>query len=130
MNKYWTISFWILLAGWATGAALVMARVRGGFFTNYLSDLTFPAWCYIYFRGLWRKDGRLPRLALAGDWFGITPERASISIMLFGIVTEVMTFLWPSGIITATFDPFDILAYAVGIFVCYYFDKREQAKVL
>ena len=102
-----------------------MARVKGGFLTNYLSDLTFPAWFYIYIRGLSVDDNRLPRLLIFKDWCGTTPQRALISILVVGIISEAKTFYWPTGIITGTFDFMDILAYTVGLLICYYFDTRE-----
>ncbi|MDP3399259.1 MAG: hypothetical protein Q8S23_08960 [Bacteroidales bacterium] len=125
MNKYWTSFYWILLAGWITGAALFMARVKGGFLTNYLSDVTFPAWFYIHIRGLWTKDRKMPKLFVFGQFFGISPERALIAIFFVGIISEFKTLFWPSGIITGTFDPFDILSYSIGLLCCYYFDKKE-----
>jgi hypothetical protein len=127
-KPFWKISFWILLAGWIVGAGLNMARVHGGFLTNYLSDVAFPPWFYIYTRGLWQEDKKLPRLAIVGDWFGRTPERAFFSILLVGTFTEVKTYYWPTGIITGTFDPLDILAYCVGLTIFYYLDKRGMTR--
>lgn len=110
---------------WVTGATLFMARIRGGFLTNYLSDLAFPAWFYIYVRGLSTTDGKLPRLLIFKEWFGVKPGRAIASILVVGIITEVKTFYWPTGIITGTFDYWDIVAYTIGLLVCYYFDLRQ-----
>lgn len=125
----WTIAYWILLISWVTGAALFMARVKGGFFTNYLSDLTFPAWFYIHIRGLAASDNKLPHLLIFKDWFGATPTRALISILLVGSISEVKTLYWPTGVISGTFDYLDILAYALGLLLCYYFDtKNNQSK--
>ena len=124
-ERYWLVAYWTLLISWITGATLFMARINGGFLTNYLSDLTFPAWFYIYIRGLSNVDGRLPSLFIFRDWFGLTPERAISSILLIGIVSEIKTLYWPTGIITGTFDYFDIVAYGVGLLLCYYFDKRH-----
>lgn len=124
-KKSWTIAYWILLISWMTGAALFMARVKGGFLTNYLSDLTFPAWFYIYIRGISTTDNRLPRLLVFKDWFGFSPKRAFISILIVGIISEVKTFYWPTGVITGTFDYLDIVAYALGLLVCYYFDLSQ-----
>ncbi|MCB0278050.1 MAG: hypothetical protein KDD94_01005 [Calditrichaeota bacterium] len=118
--------YWLLFCGWVLGAALFMARVNGGFFTNWLSDLTFPAWFYIHIRGLETSDRRKARLLIVGDWFGRSPERALVSIFLVGIVSEVMTYFWPTGIIHGRFDLLDILAYVVGLIVCYYFDKKNE----
>ena len=125
-RKSWTIAYWILLVCWVTGASLFMARVKGGFMTNYLSDLTFPAWFYIYIRGLSNNDNRLPKLLIFSDWFGLSPQRALISILTVGVISEVQTFYWPKGIITGTFDYLDIIAYAIGLLICYYFDRRKS----
>ncbi len=124
-KKTWTILYWILLICWVTGAALSMARVKGGFLTNYLSDLTFPAWFYIVIRGLSTKDDILPKLLVFKDWFGVTPQRALISILVVGIISEFKTFYWPAGVLAGTFDYLDIVAYALGLLVCYYFDLRQ-----
>jgi hypothetical protein len=124
-EKYWKIAYWILLISWVTGAVLFMARIKGGFLTNYLSDLTFPAWFHIHIRGLSTKDGQLPNILIFKDWFGVTPNRSIISILIVGIISELKTYYWPTGIITGTFDYLDIAAYALGLLVCYYFDLRQ-----
>ena len=127
-RAYWSIAYWILLIGWILGAGLFMARFRGGFFTNYLADLTFPPWYYIYLRGHSSKTGDIPSLILFGKWFGQSPERAAISIFIVGVVSELKTLYWPNGFISGTFDSLDILAYAIGLLVCYYFDKLPLAR--
>lgn len=127
-NKYWTIVFWVLLVCWVTGALLFMARVKGGFLTNYLSDLTFPAWFYIYIRGLTAKEHRRPKLIFFHDWFGAKPLRALVSILAVGILSEVKTYYWPEGIISGTFDGLDVLAYAVGLLFCFCFDARNARR--
>jgi hypothetical protein len=120
---YWITTYWTLFLCWLTGAILVMNHFRAGFFTNYLADLTFPAWFYIFIRGLTKNNQILPRLLLVSDWFGKTPERTSISIFVVGTIAELKTIFWPHGILSGTFDPLDILAYAAGLSVCYFFDK-------
>ena len=105
-----------------------MARVNGGFLTNYLSDLTFPPWFYIYIRGLWNNENRIPKLVLFGDWFGLSPERASVSIFLVGAIAEIMTKYWPNRPIVGTYDTLDILFYAVGLLGCYYLDKYKSGQ--
>jgi hypothetical protein len=124
-EKYWKIAYWILLISWVTGATLFMARIKGGFLTNYLSDLTFPAWFYIHIRGLSTTERQLPNILIFKDWFGLTPTRSIVSILIVGIISELKTFYWPTGILTGTFDYLDIAAYAIGLFVCYYFDLRH-----
>jgi len=120
---YWVIAYWILFSCWLPGVILVMNHFHAGLITNYMADLTFPAWFYIFIRGLTKNKRILPRLLLVGDWFGRSPERASISIFVVGIISELKTFFWPHGILTGTFDPLDILAYAAGLAACYFFDK-------
>lgn len=41
-------------------------------------------------------------------------------------MTELSQYFWPHGIFAGTFDPFDILAYAVGVGVCFLFDKARS----
>jgi hypothetical protein len=112
----WVVAYWALLAGWVLAAVLNMARARGGFLTNYMADLANPPWLYIGFRGLQSSEGR-SRFLL--QWFGRTPERTAISIFLVGAAAEVSQRYWPKGIFAGTYDPWDILAYAVGLGVCY-----------
>lgn len=108
-----------------TGAALFMARIEGGFLTNYLSDLSFPAWFYIHIRGL-ATTGNPTRLLIFNDWFGVSPQRALLSILAVGIISEVKNFYWPGGIMAGTFDYLDLLSYAAGLLCCYYFDTRKR----
>jgi len=55
--------------------------------------------------------------------FGTRPEKAALVIFVAGVLTEVSQRYWPGGLFAGRFDPFDILAFAVGIGVCYLFDK-------
>ncbi len=122
-REYWTIAFWTLFLCWLSVAILAMDHFHGGVLTNYVADLTFPPWFYIYIRGLTREKNTIPRLLFFGTWFGRSPERASISIFIVGVLTELKTYYWPGGLITGTYDPFDILANAAGLAACYFFDK-------
>lgn len=129
MNRYyrnWLIAYWILYPLWIAGALLFMNRVNGGFFTNYLSDIAFPPWFYIHIRGLQQKTGTVPNLLIVKQWFGLTPERAALSIFLVGVITEVKTKFWPGGILAGTFDGLDIAAYGFGLLLCYIFDKKTH----
>ena len=123
----WRIAFWSLFVSWVIGATLNMEHVDGGFLTNYLADLTFPPWFYIYIRGLSSKQG-IPRLILVGKWFGQNPERAAISIFSIGTIAELKTMYWPDGPFAGTFDFMDIIAYATGLLICYLFDKHSATK--
>lgn len=120
---YWQITSWVLFICWVTGAGLFMAKVQGGFFTNYLSDITFPPWYYIYLRGLLLNELKTHRMTKLRTWFAATPERAFISIFIVGVVAEVKTYYFPGGIISGTFDPVDILCYGLGILPFYILDK-------
>ena len=126
MKNLWQICFWILLSLWMLGAGLFMARIRGGFFTNYLSDLAFPPWFYINIRGLAFPNRPVPRLLIVGDWFGRTGERALAGILVVGVVSEFVTYFWPHGLTNGTFDPIDILCYASGLGIAYFFDNRSR----
>jgi len=121
LKTYWETAYWILLFGWVLGAGLAMGRVDGGFFTNYLTDLTFPAWYYIVLRSL--GPAHLKSLSVL-QWFARSPERAALSIFIVGVLTETKTFYWPQPPIGGTFDPLDIFAYGIGLSICFYFDKR------
>ena len=118
----WRIAYLILFVGWIVGAALNMAKVHGGFLTNYLADLTFPPWFYMALRGLGTDRKNIIRPV---RWFGETPMRAAVSIFLVGVLSEVSSFFWPRGIFAGTFDPLDIAAYAVGLFVCFVLEIRS-----
>jgi hypothetical protein len=128
-HRAWNLAYWILLVCWIVGALLNISRFNGGFLTNYLADLAFPPWYYIYLRGLRKESEDLPKLIFFRDWFGITPERAAVSIFLVGTVTEFKTLYWPNGIVTGTFDIYDIGAYAMGLLVCYVVDRSSWKKL-
>ncbi len=120
--RSWRITFWALLIGWVVSAILSMWRVRGGFITSYGSDLLFPPFFYIFIRGLspWKlREKSLLR------WFGRTPCFAAGSIFLVGLSSEAIQGLWPQKFITGTYDPWDIVAYATGLFVCYQIESWQ-----
>jgi hypothetical protein len=92
---------------------LQMYRVDAGLLTNYGADLLAPPYLY---------------LALRGGRFRLRPLTA-LTTVLGGC------FLWewmqrydlagtPLGITRGTFDPFDLLAYTVGLLVSYVVDVR------
>ena len=81
----WSIAYWVLTICFVVAVALNMLRVRGGFLTNYLADLVFPAWMYIASRGLVFRKRKLP---LVTHWLGRTPERAAGILFFAGIMTE------------------------------------------
>lgn len=116
----WTVAYWILFSGWALGAALTMSRARAGFLTNYLADLLFPPWFYIALRRLAPPKGTAQFLT---RWFGRSPERAALSILAVGIASELAQRYWPRGPIAGTYDPWDIVAYALDLGICYSWDR-------
>jgi hypothetical protein len=118
----WRYAYWILLVCWIIGAALTMFRVRAGFLSSYLSDVTFPPWFYIVLRE--RVPGKGVRRWIR--WIGSTPVRAASAIFLVGLVSEVGQRY---GIPTGTYDPWDIAAYAVGLLVCYGIDRHGTVNV-
>lgn len=100
-----------------------MLRVRAGFWTNYAADIVVPALLFIIIRGLHspRRDNVLTR------YLGTRPEVTALTLLVASALTEVSQFYWPKGIFAGRFDPGDILAYASGIAVCYFFDKKSSA---
>lgn len=45
--------------------------------------------------------------------------------MLFGgsTLTELSQTWWPHGRFVGTYDPYDIVAYGIGVGACYVFEK-------
>jgi peptidoglycan/LPS O-acetylase OafA/YrhL len=120
----WRIAYYTLLAVWVCDAVLVMARVRAGFFTSYAADLALPAWLYIVARHLHDSKSR----SVLNRVLGRSPEMAAGALFLASVASEVSQRLWPSGFFAGRFDPFDIVAYAVGIGICYAVDKRSRSR--
>jgi len=102
-------------------AALNLLHVRGGFLTSHLADLTVPSLLYVVSRGL-APEGARPSIPLM-RWVGHTPERAAIFLFLASSVTELSQVFWPRGLFAGRYDPWDIVAYGVGLSICYGVDK-------
>jgi hypothetical protein len=115
-RQLWGVAYYLLLAVFILTAALNMAKIRGGFFTNHAADLVVPAWLYIVARGLHERD-RKP--TLLHRTIGRTPEIAAISLFVASAITEFCQYFWPHGILSGRFDPLDVLSYAVGVGACY-----------
>jgi hypothetical protein len=101
----------------ALGVAL---RLSGTLFTSYAADLAFPPWFYIFCRH--RASGRL------GRWIGRSPILTATSIFAVGVVSELAQLYFPR-IVTGTFDPLDIAAYALGLVACFipdYLARRRR----
>lgn len=119
----WKIAYAALFIIFLITAALNMLRVRAGFWTNYAADIVVPALLYIIIRGLHSTR----RTSVLTRYLGTRPEVTALTLLVASALTEVSQFYWPKGIFAGRFDPGDILAYASGIAVCYFFDKKSSA---
>lgn len=120
------VVYWALMAAFLLTAALNMLHVRAGFLTSYLADLTVPALLYVISRGLGRGKS-LSRHGLM-RWIGRTPRRAAAVFFLASAATEVSQIFWPRGLFAGRFDLWDIVAYGVGLLMCYFFDNRSEGQ--
>ena len=125
-QRGWLVTYWTLFVAFLGTAALNMLRVRGGFLTNHAADLVVPAWLYVASRGLHSTNGRQ---TLVQRTLGQTPERAALVLFLASTLTELSQLYWPRGLFPGRFDAMDVLAYAVGLAICYVMDKRSLSKV-
>ena len=88
-------------------AGLEISRVHGGVVTDYGADLFGTAWIYTAFR--LRPSGRFPWRWLA------SPVRVAGVTFVSGTASE---FAQRAGLITGTYDPFDVLTYALALAAC------------
>jgi hypothetical protein len=124
----WALAYWMLMTAFIMTAALNLLHVRGGFLTSHLADLTVPALLYVISRGLVpARRPPLPSRRLM-QWIGRTPERAASVFFVASAVSEVSQIYWPRGVFAGRFDPWDLLAYAVGLSVCYTCDRLQSPK--
>jgi hypothetical protein len=121
-TTWWTFVYWVLMTAFILTAALNLLHVRAGFLTSYLADLTLPALLYVLSRGV--VPNKRPSFGPM-RWLGRTPERAATLLFLASSATELSQILWPRGLFAGRFDPWDIVAYGVGLSICYVFDKRS-----
>lgn len=119
--RFWKWVHAVLFALFLLSAVLNMLHLRAGFLTNHLADLVVPAWLYVVFRGLHRPDapGGMMRRSI-----GSTPEIAAIGLYVASTATEVAQIKWPKGVFAGRFDPWDIVAYGVGLLLVYLANKR------
>ena len=120
----WRLVYWLLMGSFLLTAALNLLHIRAGFLTSHLADLTVPALLYVLSRGL--VPGKRPRAFGLMPWIGRTPARAAVFFFVASVATEVSQILWPRGFFAGRFDPWDIVAYGVGLLVCYIFDKTPE----
>lgn len=103
-------------------AGLNLAAVRGGFLTSHLADLTVPALLYVVARRYPPDVAGRPQLRIR-LLLGASPERAVTFVFFASAATEVSQRFWPHGPFRGTFDPLDLLAYAVSVLACYAADR-------
>ncbi|MBA3655826.1 MAG: hypothetical protein H0W69_00565 [Gemmatimonadaceae bacterium] len=57
---------------------------------------------------------------------GRTPERAALSILAASAITEVCQRSWPNGLFPGRFDPYDLVAYGVGLGAVYLAEEYSR----
>ncbi len=118
-KRVWTVAYWFLTVIFIVTAIISTKRIPAGFLSNYAADIGCPALLYIYLRGL-----NAPRRPSAlGRYFGATPERAAFVLFGGSTLTELSQIWWPQGFFAGTYDPYDIVAYAISVGTCYLFEK-------
>jgi hypothetical protein len=122
----WTFAYWLLMAAFVLATVLNLLHVRGGFLTSHLADLTVPALLYVLSRDL--VPGKRPSFFALMRWIGRTPERAAAFFFLASTATELSQIAWPRGVFAGRYDPWDVVAYGVGLLICYGFDKGQPAR--
>ena len=95
-----------------------------GFWSSYLFDIVFPAYLYIYCRGLFRAAEHNNNII---GYFSAEAMLVILVAVTFAI--ETSQYL---GIYKGFFDPLDYLAYLSILVPCYIFDtwlnKRRRSK--
>ena len=119
----WRVAYWLLTAVFIVTAVISIQRIPAGFLSNYAADLSCPAWLYIGLRGL---HGKRPNAL--GRYFAATPERAALVLFGGSTLTELSQIWWPHGFFSGTYDPYDIVAYAIGVGACYAFEKVSLSR--
>lgn len=108
-----------LFAGVVIIGYLQSQRVNAGFWTNYGADLIGPVWLYSGLRQLKIWRGRYPsaELAAGGVFAGCFLWEWCQRYDLRGTLL---------GITRGSFDPYDVLSYAVSLGVAYTVDRTFQ----
>jgi hypothetical protein len=129
MPRYWSIVSMLLFAASMATGLLNMMSIRAGFITNYVADIAVPAYLYIVYRGLHNPTYRTPLT----KYLGRRPEITALVVRGGSIATEICQRYWPRGLFAGRYDPYYIVAFGVGVGICYVFDKRycrTQVKAL
>ncbi len=88
---------------------------RPGFWSSYAFDIAGPAGAYIICRGLHYR-----RLSPRPVWRKFTPEVAAAFVIGFCFLLEAGQYF---GLYHGHFDPYDLVAYVVGVLPCYFVDR-------
>ena len=119
-GKYWTIALYVLFIFCLIAAVLNMMHLHVFFLTTHAADLFCPALLYIQARKSWQTgESHFPN-----NIVGRSPEIAAAVFFSGSVLTELSQKFFPHGIIPGTFDPCDIIAYAVGVGTCYILEKK------
>jgi hypothetical protein len=122
-TRAWVAAYWVLTAVFIVTAIISTKRIPAGFLSNYAADVACPAWLYIILRGL-HGHGR----SAIGRYFAATPERAALVLFGGSTLTEMSQIWWPRGFFAGRYDPYDILAYAIGVGACYTLEKVSVSR--
>lgn len=120
-GPFWSIALYVLVAMFSVAAILNMVHLHVPFLTTHAADVSGPAYLYIQFRKSWQQgsDRFLPRV------FGRTPEITASTFFFGSVVTEISQKYYPHGIFPGRYDPWDIVAYAVGVGTFYFLEKAR-----
>lgn len=89
--------------------ALQMARVHGGWLTNYGADIFGTAWLY----AITRQGRTFLRRATLAPW------QAAVIVFACCAASE---FAQRAGVLSGVFDPLDLAAYAATVVACVVLD--------
>jgi len=108
---YWAAALIVFIL---TGLATVNIKT-GGFWNGYVLDMVGPAWTYILVRGLFTagKSNRWTRF--------FTPVKTFFILFLACIAIETAQYF---GLYDATFDPWDLIAYAAFLLPAFIIDTQ------
>lgn len=119
-KRGWQVLSAVLLVFWIFCAVLEIGGHPTGFLTNHGADIAVPAWMYI----IARSPDHPRRRTFLRRTLGRTPEFAAVALFVASTATEISQRYWPRGLFAGTYDPWDIVAFASGLAVCYVLDRR------
>jgi hypothetical protein len=110
VTRFWKLV--LLVSGFlSAGTALVEIE---GFWSSYLFDIVFPAYLYIYLRGLFQGKH-------VHQWLrGISPSTVFGTLVGITFVMEMCQYF---GLYKGHYDPIDLVAYVSLLGPCYIADR-------